>query len=164
MSSASPRATDAGSKEAKKWKGLYEKLGKEHEAAEDAARADRKRAKRASEKLKEESALRRAAEERSGVFALLTGFRVEEADIVDDGREFDCVASSHFFDRELKFYLTLNPDDDLVYFEATEGADCLPKGMQQPLTFDKDQFPRFVSRILACVHGPPKKEKDAMTA
>ena len=79
-------------------------------------------------------------------------------------RDSDCVASSHFFDRELKFYLTLNPDDDLVYFEATEGADCLPEKMQQPLTFDKDQFPRFVSRILACVHGPPKKEKDAMTA
>ena len=179
-STASPRASSSAAsalareersaleKQVRKWRSAYEKLDKERTTeAERELKRERKRAKQGSEALRESAAATRrleqrlkAAEEKLAVFATLTGFDVDVADLEDaDGTsEYDIVATSNFFDRELKFVLTLEDGSSDVYFEPESGEDCLPPNMRGALTFSKDQFPRMVSRVLACVHRKPSAD------
>ena len=77
-------------------------------------------------------------------------FALEET----EDEEVECVATSNFTDRKLEFRLEVpRGGDERIYFEAGAGAECLDEGMESsPIEFDRDQFPRFLSRILARVH------------
>ena len=100
-------------------------------------------------------ALCREQERRLRAYEDLTGcslkvFALEET----EDEEVECVATSNFTDRKLEFRLEVPRGGDArIYFEAGAGAECLDEGMESsPIEFDRDQFPRFLSRILARVH------------
>ena len=100
-------------------------------------------------------ALCREQERRLKAYEDLTGcsLKVFALEATED-EEVECVATSNFTDRKLEFRLEVpRGGAERIYFEAGAGAECLDEGMESsPIEFDRDQFPRFLSRILARVH------------
>ena len=147
VSTEADEATKAARVEAKAWRDKYKALEKERitQAEREKDRSDG-RASRLEALCREQARRLRA-------FEALTGcsLKVFALEATED-EEVECVATSNFTDRRLEFRLEV-PPDGRIYFEAGAGAECLDEGMESsPIEFDRDQFPRFLSRILARVH------------
>ena len=147
VSTEADEATKAARVEAKAWRDKYKALEKER-----ITQAEREK-DRSDGRASRLEALCREQERRLRAFEALTGcsLKVFALEATDD-EEVECVATSNFTDRRLEFRLEV-PPDGRIYFEAGAGAECLDEGMEaSPIEFDRDQFPRFLSRILARVH------------
>ena len=147
VSTEADEATKAARVEAKAWRDKYRALEKER-----ITQAEREK-DRSDGRASRLEALCREQERRLRAFEALTGcsLKVFALEATED-EEVECVASSNFTDRRLEFRLEV-PPDGRIYFEAGAGAECLDEGMESsPIEFDRDQFPRFLSRILARVH------------
>ena len=147
LSTEADEATKAARVEAKAWRDKYKALEKER-----ITQAEREK-DRSDGRASRLEALCREQERRLRAFEALTGcsLKVFALEATDD-EEVECVATSNFTDRRLEFRLEV-PPDGRIYFEAGAGAECLDEGMESsPIEFDRDQFPRFLSRILARVH------------
>ena len=149
VSTEADEATKAARVEAKAWRDKYKALEKERitQAEREKDRSDG-RASRLEALCREQERRLRAYEDLTG--CSLKVFALEAT----EDEEVECVATSNFTDRRLEFRLEVSPEDDArIYFEAGAGAECLDEGMESsPIEFDRDQFPRFLSRILARVH------------
>ena len=149
VSTEADESTKAARAEAKAWRDKYRALEKERvtQAEREKDRSDGRAARL--------EALCREQERRLRAYEDLTGcsLKVFALEATED-EEVECVATSNFTDRKLEFRLEVSPEDDArIYFEAGAGAECLDEGMESsPIEFDRDQFPRFLSRILARVH------------
>jgi len=147
VSTEADEATKAARAEAKSWRDKYRSLEKER-----ITQAEREK-DRSDGRASRLEALCREQERRLRAFEALTGcsLKVFALEATDD-EEVECVATSNFTDRRLEFRLEV-PPDGRIYFEAGAGAECLDEGMEaSPIEFERDQFPRFLSRILARVH------------
>ena len=147
VSTEADEATKAARAEARAWRDKYRALEKERvtQAEREKDRSDGRAARL--------EALCREQERRLKAYEALTGcsLKVFALEATED-EEVECVATSNFTDRRLEFRLEV-PPDGRIYFEAGAGAECLDEGMESsPIEFDRDQFPRFLSRILARVH------------
>ena len=147
VSTEADESTKAARAEAKAWRDKYKALEKERitQAEREKDRSDG-RASRLEALCREQERRLRAFEDLTG--CSLNVFALQET----EDEEVECVATSNFTDRRLEFRLEV-PPDGRIYFEAGAGAECLDEGMESsPIEFDRDQFPRFLSRILARVH------------
>ena len=147
VSTEADESTKAARAEAKAWRDKYRALEKERvtQAEREKDRSDGRAARL--------EALCREQERRLKAYEDLTGcsLKVFALEATED-EEVECVATSNFTDRRLEFRLEV-PPQGRIYFEAGAGAECLDEGMESsPIEFDRDQFPRFLSRILARVH------------
>jgi hypothetical protein len=149
VSTEADESTKAARAEAKAWRDKYRALEKERvtQAEREKDRSDG-RASRLEALCKEQERRLKAYEDLTG--CSLKVFALEET----EDEEVECVATSNFTDRRLEFRLEVpRGGAERIYFEAGAGAECLDEGMESsPIEFDRDQFPRFLSRILARVH------------
>ena len=149
VSTEADESTKAARAEAKAWRDKYRALEKERvtQAEREKDRSDG-RASRLEALCREQERRLKAYEDLTG--CSLKVFALEET----EDEEVECVATSNFTDRKLEFRLEVpRGGAERIYFEAGAGAECLDEGMESsPIEFDRDQFPRFLSRILARVH------------
>ena len=99
-------------------------------------------------------ALCREQERRLKAYEDLTGcsLKVFALEATED-EEVECVATSNFTDRRLEFRLEVPRGGDGGSTSRPAPARVAStRARSSPIEFDRDQFPRFLSRILARVH------------
>lgn len=149
----------AAKKEAKAWKDKYRALEKERRTG---AEREKDRSEGCCARLEalcsEQERHLRAYAELTGCSLKVFTLEAKAGDVPCD--EVECVATSNFTDRRLEFILEVPHDAARqIYFKAGAGAECLDEGLQtSPAEFDRDQFPRCLSRILARVHRSAPEE------